>query len=343
MIEFLNTLFYFQAGCIAFAFMGLCLGILYIALLFLQRTYGWNGQSIRSQIARALDDIEDHSDRMKRYFRTIRGELRVLLWVCIALLFVGEVVVAPSLGSLPRLNAIIGLVSSIAGAYVTGLVIYFAVTHWQRESDKEALQDHIGPLAQGILDHARQMMWPLIENTRYDRDSELDVLKIDRRELIGMLERFDANPNVHGLVMGDPATVNDWVNYHVNESKRLVSELFVHYTMLDTSLVRLLNEISCSDLHRMGDMPIMGCKPSWLADNIWTYFQRLRPLERYLADFPGKRAFGPTDEERWAREHDMRLAMGITMNDLGIKPDPDLSWKIRKFRKANRKAARQTE
>lgn len=284
-------------------------------------------ESTLDRIAAVLTDIEEFASLFRRYFSKVRPLLRRLFFGCLLTFVSCELVAKAVLHESSFTIRFVDVASRMSVAYVSAFIFYFLVVHWQRQSDKENIQDHIGPLIYDIITLTENMVEPLIEEIDTE-DRPNDVLRLTRSDLSSALKHFDdPSHELNVSINGEPATIASLVHYSVEETKKKINEIFVHYPLLDGELIGALNLLTTSGLFTWPDLSTVSCRPSYLDEPLWSYLKRMEPLRHYHNSFPGKSIRFPSSEEIYSREQEHLHSVGGRLQSHEIKPIRNPRWK----------------
>ncbi len=295
--------------------------------------------SLLSQYALFMDRMEGFEARIRLYYARIKSVLRILFECSLLLAITLETLLSYEVIANPGLIVFAQISSKLAMSYISAFLFYFVVAHWQRQADKEHIQDHVGPLLHDIFLETVHMFEP-VTRAHDQSEEEVDVFKLSRLEVLHSLETYDVDARMKDTPWnGDPVTVQRLIHYHVDRIKEMIRGVLAHYTLLDAELISILQELQSQRLLKDDFAFIERMKPSYLAEDLWTFRRCVKMLGEYAERYPGKKVKFPPPGESDER---MREMIGpIDFDELGIKHDPHLHWKVRRILRRMRNASKE--
>lgn len=293
-------------------------------------------RSVKSHLAVALRRLDKHYAKARRYYFQIRPLLRVALWVALIWVLLVELLLSTRIVQHVVLVGILNASLKLAMGYCTAFVFFYISTNWQRQADKEKIQELTGPLFSQLIIEAHELMNPVTRQLPKMGVDEIDILKLKLKEIVSSLKTYDDDHRLpETYINGQPCTVHQYILFRIDILKGILQEILVHYSHLDTSVIRLLSAIKGTSLLHSNGTFHHSIMPSQGAGDLFAFLEKLNALVVHLNAHPGLQR-----PVAYFNEHKQRMReLGLYDLPPGlVKHDPDFEWKLRNMlRKLRRK------
>ena len=237
-------------------------------------------------------------NKLLYYFKTVRKELKILLFVAILGYFIENI-----LGRYKEVffgASVFGdFFSKLSISYISAFIFYFIVVHIKNQKDKNNINEFVGYEIFQIIINGHLLISPL----RKDIDKGIQFEYLDNKKLFDLLASVDRTATDSPLILnGRNANWNDWYEYLKNNTEKSINKIMVRYTNLDSELIKLLTRVENSFFFTQFDMLFtVKHDTSFKCFQIplMTYLNLIQELERYALKHFANHRYSTSDFHGW--------------------------------------------
>ena len=217
-------------------------------------------------------------------FKTLRQELKTLLYFAVILIFLIEFILFDIPEIFPKANVLGNITLKFCYSYISALIFYFLVVHFKRQKEKRDYYKILNKNISTIINQGKNLEHNL---KRFSEIEHFNSCEID--DLRKVLSKINPKELFQGVHYAGVGYVHWYKHlyYESQKSKTNIDLIFKNSILLEAELISLLNEIyqcllfSQLELFSAIFESIGNENLESLSENFKDYFEKVSSLEKY--------------------------------------------------------------
>jgi hypothetical protein len=219
--------------------------------------------------------------KLFKYYRRTRKDLKALLYIFIATYFLIEFVFNNYNEIFNGAHKLAVFFSDISISYISSFIFYFIVVQIKSEEDKANINELIGQKVYSIITSGHLLIQPFLVK----KDKKANFEYLNRIQLRKLLSSFNKRDNEAPLSSnGKNKSWLEWYEYLKESTEEDFRIINVRYNLLDAELIKILSRIENSLFFYQFELlynDVIGETFAMFEIQIFSYLNLIKELEVY--------------------------------------------------------------